>query len=164
MMPTIQIDMDDTCADFGGADVFEAILDDTKMYQPGFFRDLKPIDGALVGIRKLIKLGYDVQILTQPVANSAHSYSEKVQWIGMWLPELLHKVNMVQDKGMVVGDFLIDDNLNKWKVRFERNGGKFIHFPYERYSKNHKAAWDIIVKDFEKLAVEINKAKGDKRG
>lgn len=154
---TIHIDMDDTSADFGGAEVFGEVIDDTKMYQPGFFRDLKPIDGALVGIRKLIKLGYDVQILTQPVANSPHSYSEKVQWIGMWLPELLHKVNMVQDKGMVVGDYLIDDNLNKWKHRFERNGGKFIHFPYERHSKNHKAAWEIIVKNFETLAESIKK-------
>jgi len=158
----IHVDMDDTCADFGGDKVFGETIDDTKMYEPGFFRDLKPIDGALVSVRKLIKLGYDVQILTQPVANSAHSYSEKVQWIGMHLPELLHKVNMVQDKGLVVGDYLIDDNLLKWKHRFEANGGKFIHFPYKRHGTDHKAAWETIAAQFEKLALEIKKAKGVK--
>lgn len=159
---TIQVDMDDTSADFGGDEVFGEIIDDSKMYEPGFFRDLKPIDGALVGIRRLIKLGYDVQICTQPVANSPHSYSEKVQWVGMWLPELINKINMTQDKGLVLGDYLIDDNLTKWKARFEKNGGKFVHFPYQRNSKNHKAAWEAIVADFEKLAVEIQKAKGRK--
>jgi 5'-nucleotidase len=150
----IYIDMDDTTADFGGAEVFGEIIDDTKMYQPGFFRDLKPIDGALVAVRKLIKLGFDVQILTQPVAQSPHSYSEKVQWIGMWLPELLDKINMVQDKGQVVGEFLIDDNLSKWKDKFETNGGRFIHFPYKRFSTSHKASWENIVRFFEEVALD----------
>lgn len=155
----IQVDMDDTTADFGGDKVFGEVIDDSKMYEPGFFRDLKPIDGALVAIRRLIKLGYDVQILTQPVANSPHSYSEKVQWIGMWLPELMNKINMTQDKGLVVGDYLIDDNLKKWKTKFEKNGGKFIHFPYKRNSSGHKAAWEAIVSEFEKIAESKNATK-----
>lgn len=145
----ILIDMDDTLADFGGSPVFGASIDDTKMYEPGFFRDLKPIDGALVAVRKLIKLGYEVQILTQPVAQSPHSYSEKVQWIGMWLPELIPGINMVQDKGLVKGDYLIDDNVKKWKSKFEKNGGTFIHFPYVRNSNIHKTAWENVVRYFE---------------
>lgn len=153
----IQVDMDDTTADFGGSDVFGEILDDTKMYEPGFFRDLKPVDGALVAVRKLIKLGFEVQICTKPLAQSAHCYSEKVQWIGMWLPELVYKINMTQDKGLIKGDYLIDDNLKEWKVKFEKTGGKFIHFPYQRNGKGHKAAWESIVKYFEQVAAEKGK-------
>ncbi len=121
MKQLIQIDMDDTSFDFGNSRVFHGKeIDDTRMYEPGFFLDLQPIPGALCAIRKLIKMGYDVQLLTQPVANSAHSYSEKVQCVGMWLPELVDKINMVQDKGLVRGDWLIDDNANNWEeiVRF----------------------------------------------
>lgn len=154
----ILIDMDDTTFDFGGSEVFGEHVDDSKMYEPGFFRDLKPIPGALVAVRKLIKLGFEVQILTQPVAQSPHSYSEKVQCIGMWLPELLNGINMVQDKGLVKGDFLIDDNAKKWKAKFEKNGGKFITFPYVRNSNGHRAAWEQIVKYFEGVAADKSKS------
>ncbi len=158
----ILVDMDDTTADFGGSPVFDEILDDTKMYEPGFFRDLKPIDGALVAVRKLIKLGFEVQICTKPLAQSAHSYSEKVQWIGMWLPELIYKINMTQDKSLVRGDYLIDDNAKEWKNRFEKNGGKFIHFPYVRGSSGHRAAWEKIVEYFEAVAEERNEIRKPK--
>lgn len=157
----ILVDMDDTTFDFGGSPVFGEVIDDTKMYEPGFFRDLKPIDGALVAIRKLIKMGFEVQMCTQPVAQSAHSYSEKVQCIGMWLPELVPGINMVQNKGLMVADYLIDDNAKKWKAKFEKNGGKFIHFPYVRHSNTHKAAWEQIVRYFE--AVAADKVKNEKR-
>lgn len=152
----ILIDMDDTIADFGASPVFGEFIDDSKMYEPGFFRDLKPVDGALVAVRKLAKLGFEIQICTQPVAQSPHCYAEKTQWIGMYFPELIPGMNMVQDKGLMKADYLIDDNLKKWKSKFEKNGGKFIHFPYVRKSNNHKAAWEQIVKYFENVAEEKN--------
>lgn len=155
MNPTIMIDMDDTIADFGNAKVFgDKPVDDTLMYEPGFFRNLELIPGALVAVRALIKMGYNVQILTQPVAISAHSYSEKVEWLGMHFPELLQSVNMVQDKGVVVANYLIDDNATKWKDRFEKNGGKFIHFKYQRGANGHaqhRKNWEDIVDYFKTL-------------
>lgn len=163
---TVFIDMDDTIADFGNAKVFDnSHIDDSKMYEPGFFRDLAPIDGALVAVRKLTKLGFEVHILTQPVAHSPHSYSEKVQWIGKWFSELLQTINMVQDKGLIVGDYLIDDNLKKWKAKFETNGGKFVHFPYVRGEAgriSNRENWEKIVKYFETVAAnEPNKSKSN---
>lgn len=147
----IYIDMDDTIADFLGSGVFSSGFDVCKMYEPGFFLGLQPIDGALVAVRQLIRLGYDVQILSQPVAESAHSYSEKAQWIGLHFPELIGKINLTQEKGNFKGDFLIDDNAVKWKDKFEANGGKFIHFQYnkgDRTSLSNREVWERIVNFF----------------
>jgi len=134
--------MDDTIADFLGAEAFKDGFDVAKMYEPGFFLGLKPIAGAQVGVRQLIRMGYDVQILSQPVAESAHSYSEKVQWIGMYFPELIMKINLTQDKGLFKGAYLIDDNAPKWEMKFAQHGGEFIHF---QYKKDHKSEWESIV-------------------
>lgn len=145
----IYVDLDDTIADFKGS---EALIGKPfnnfgvhPMYEPGFFFNLKPIKGSLSGVRALIRLGYDVHILTQPLAESAHSYSEKVQWVGLHFPDLVNKIHMTQDKGLFIGDYLIDDNAEKWKAKFEANGGTFIHiFGAEFFS------WEYIVEYFQK--------------
>lgn len=142
----LYIDLDDTAADFQIHSAFNGQkpnkLTLAAMYEPGFFLSLEPIKGSLKAIRQLIALGYDVQFLSQPVAESAHSYSEKVQWVGMHFPELIGKINLTQDKGNFVGSYLIDDNPDKWKDKFEANGGKFIHF---NYMLDHEAEWEYIV-------------------
>lgn len=140
----IWLDMDDTLADFKEDPVFDRGFDVSLMYEPGFFRNLKPIAGAQVAVRQLLALGYDLHVLTQPVAHSAHSYSEKTEWIGMHFPELISKITMTQDKGLMYGDYLIDDNLEKWGTRFK---GQFVHFDY---SKDHSEEWARIVDKFKK--------------
>lgn len=144
MKKIVHIDMDDTIADFMGSEAFKNGFDVNKMYEVGFFLNLKPIPGALSGVRALIRKGYDVQICSQPVAESAHSYSEKVQWIALWFPELITKVNFTQDKGIIKGDYLIDDNQPKWQAKFEALNGEytFVHFDHKNPEKN----WESIVK------------------
>jgi 5'(3')-deoxyribonucleotidase len=159
----IYIDMDETIADFTKAATVDGEFDHLRMYEPGFFLKLEPIDGALVAVRQLTALGYDVQILSQPVADSPYSYSDKVQWIGCYFPELLHKINLTQNKGLFKGDYLIDDNGEKWKDKFEANGGKFIHFKYHHptmqfKNSNNRTQWEQIV-NFFKEEVERGKEK-----
>lgn len=144
MKKIVYVDMDDTISDFDGEFSPVSYFAVRKMYEPGFFYNLKVIPGALSGVRGLIRLGYDVHILTQPVAESAHSYSEKVQWIGLHFPDLISKVHMTQNKGLFVGDYLVDDNEEKWKEKFEKNGGKFVRFDYRNPNM-----WSDIVKFFE---------------
>jgi hypothetical protein len=126
--------MDDCIADFCRHPAFAGqVVTDANcavMYKKGFFLSLEPVEGALVAVRQLIRMGYDVQIATQPVAESAYSYREKVQWLGLWFPELIKKVNMVQDKGLLKADYLVDDRPDKWQKGFEANGGKFVNFEY----------------------------------
>lgn len=145
----VYIDLDDTIADFTGHASFQGHAPNeftvSAMYEPGFFLSLKPIDGALISVRAIMRLGFDVQILSQPVAESAHSYSEKIKWIGLHFPDLINKVNLSQDKGNFVGGYLIDDNEAKWKNKFEANGGKFISF---NYKGNALEEWSKIVDFF----------------
>lgn len=153
MSKIVFIDLDDTMADFTGSDSFKDGFDVAKMYELGFFLNLRPVDGALVAVRQIIRLGYDVHILSQPVAESPHSYSEKIQWIGKWFPELICKVNLTQYKGLFKGDYLIDDNADKWKNKWEEKGGTFVHFKYNSTDPQkpmNRQVWDDIVEYFRK--------------
>lgn len=146
----VYIDMDNTIADFDGHPVFKGTgvneFTVAAMFGPGFFLSLSPIEGAFVAVRAIVRLGYDVQILSKPVTSSAHSYSEKVEWIGRYFPDLVNKINLTQDKGLFVGGYLIDDDAKQWKDKFEANGGQFIHFDY--HSKDHATKWVEIVEFF----------------
>lgn len=146
--------MDDTISDcFGsGRDKYN-LFDERKMYSPDFFYNMPPIPGSLGAVREIMKLGFDVYILTQPLANHFDSYSQKVKWINKWFPELSNKIVMTQHKGLHVGHYLIDDNAPKWKEPFEKNGGLYVHFRYskERDSDEyHKSEWEQIVEFFRK--------------
>lgn len=148
----IYIDLDDTVADFFGAakDLFGGV-DEGKMYEHDFFFNLKPIDGALSNVRRLILLGFDVWILSQPLFNSAASYEQKARWVSMWFPELSNKLVLTQNKGLHLGDYLIDDNGEKWKVPFEKNGGKFVQFGSDRSKmtkEEHRREWERIYNYF----------------
>lgn len=148
MSKIVYVDMDDTIADFTGAILEKhGVYNEyavRSMYEPGFFYGLRPIPGSLSGVRGLIRLGYDVHILSKPLATSSHSYSEKVQWISLHFPDLIRKVHFTQDKGLFKGDYLIDDNPAEWKEKFEANGGKFVTFHHRETNY-----WDEILRKFE---------------
>jgi 5'(3')-deoxyribonucleotidase len=132
----VYIDMDDTLADFwsaarspGGTTVLEH-----KMWDKDFFLNLEPTPGSKGAVHEIIKLGYDVWILSQPLAECPESYSDKAKWIQLHFPQLYKKIILTQDKSLKIGDYLIDDNRQKWQEKFEQNGGKFIHFNYGGYN------------------------------
>lgn len=148
----IYLDMDDVIADFfNSAKDKTNTVDEGLMYTHDFFFNLKPVSGAVSNVRRILNLGFDVWILTQPLANWAPSYSEKVRWINIHFPELTNKIIMTQDKGLMVGHYLIDDNDVKWKAKFEKNGGKFVHFAYDRECPcpvDHEKKWAGIYQFF----------------
>lgn len=132
----VYVDMDDTIADFIGSEKLNTVglkpewmLYPKEMLQPGFFRNLKPIAGALEALRKIQACeNIEVYILTKPVHHAPHTYSEKVEWIQEHLPELSERIIMTQKKELCFGDFLIDDTID-WKSPWEaRSGGTFLHF------------------------------------
>lgn len=157
MKKIVYLDMDSVIADFEGSSFFDPAQPVAsqvhKMYTPGFFYGLKPVEGALSGVRAIMRLGYEVHILSRPVAESAHSYTEKAQWIGLYFPELINNVHFTQNKGLFKGDYLIDDDADKWEDVF---GGKFIHFEYNDSVRtdwsrptNH-FVWESIIDFFKK--------------
>lgn len=78
------------------------------MTETGFFRDLEPVDGAMLGVHKLQQAGHDVWICTSPIT-SPNCFSEKFEWVQKWLPSLQRKIILTKDKTLVHGDVLIDD-------------------------------------------------------
>lgn len=74
--------------------------------QPGFFRDLEPIDGAIDGVRTLLAKGHDVVIVTA----ARRGHRDKLDWLAQHLP-FLPRDNVVfaHRKELVRGDLLFDD-------------------------------------------------------
>lgn len=161
----INIDMDDTLADFFSAarDPNTGEIREHMMWDKDFFLNLKPLPGAKGAVFELEKMGYDIYILSQPLAESPESYIEKAKWIQIHFPQLYKKIILTQNKGLCLGDYLIDDNAEKWKNKFEKNGGQFIDFPYggHRYAKcwalcpDPEKSWRDIVKYFKSLPENV---------
>jgi 5'(3')-deoxyribonucleotidase len=152
MKKLVFLDMDDVIADFmghfggkRGPDGFHLV-----MHEEGFFENLKPMPGSLTNVRKLFNHpDIDLHILSQPVKESAHSYSEKARWLMKWFPELAPRVTLTQNKEFLSapGRFLIDDNHKKWKEKWETHGGRFIHF----YEDIPEQSWGEV---FETLGIK----------
>lgn len=161
----INIDMDDTLADFFSAarDPKTGEIREHMMWDKNFFLNLKPLPGAKGAVFELEKMGYDIYVLSQPLAESPESYIDKVKWIQIHFPQLYKKIILTQNKGLCLGDYLIDDNAEKWKNKFEKNGGQFILFPYggHTYAKcwalcpDPEKSWRSIVKYFKSLPENV---------
>ena len=153
----IYCDMDDVLADFykAAAHPIDGKVREERMFDPFFFLRLDPIPGAKAGIFELCKMGFDVWVLSQPLALLPESYMEKAQWIQLHFPQLINKIILTQHKGLHLGDFLIDDNAKKWKEKFEQNGGEFVHFPYGGYNLESMAdpevQWRDVVEHFKTI-------------
>lgn len=158
---TIGVDMDDVLFDFWGATRISDTNGQVKeemMYDDQFFFNLQLLPGAKAGIFALMKMGFDVWIVSQPLADLPESYSEKAQAIALHFPQLYKKLILTQDKSLIKMDYLIDDNRKKWKEVFEKSGGKFIHFPYGGYNwanepgtcPDSELTWQYIVSVFKK--------------
>lgn len=86
--------------------------------QPGFFRDLEPIAGAIEGVRALLERGHEVVIVTA----ARRGHRDKLEWVAEHLP-FLPRDNIVftHRKELVRGDLLFDDAPHNLKA-FEPYG------------------------------------------
>jgi len=157
----VYIDMDGVIADFRSSSYFikkdPVVSAPPRMYEHGFFENLPVVDGALWGVRSLLKnKNLDIYILTQPVKESSISYTEKANWIAKWFPELSGKIIMTQHKELLSahGRILIDDADWKWKEAWEKYNGTFFHFNVNSYDPVHpkesgldsfRSMWETIV-------------------
>lgn len=119
------VDLDGTVADFdrGIQEAFaktfvgfddallpEAVRDRVELLikqQPGFWRNLPPIELGLKIACQLEKLGYRIMVLSKGPVRSTNAWTEKVEWCRQWLP--FADVTITFDKGLVYGRVLVDD-------------------------------------------------------
>ncbi len=136
------IDMDGVIADFDKAAPHREDIDPPEMYIPNFYINLEVMPGADEGIATLLSLPkLDVYIGTKGSTGALYNFTEKAQWISMYFPRLLKKLNIVCDKSLLRGDFLIDDMPSLWKHKFQ---GEFITFD----KNNPEKSWKEIAQYF----------------
>ena len=113
MKKRVYVDMDNTLCDFSGkSDEIKANSTIPMPYPQstyGFFSSLEPLFGALDAFRELEKY-FEVYILTAPSYRNPLCYTEKRVWVEKHLGlETTQKLIICKRKGLLKGDFLIDD-------------------------------------------------------
>jgi len=124
----VYVDMDGVLCDYV-AKFTELRNEGNKFPQQSFdfFRSMKPMPSALAAMGILSK-HFDVWILTKPSYKNPMSYTEKRLWVEDHLGlDWCKKLILCPDKGLVIGDYLIDDFL--WP-EFQ---GEQVHFGSNRF-------------------------------
>lgn len=145
-MLTVYVDMDDVLCDYSTKICEKKAKSSATPYpqsEPGFFRSLEPIEGALIAIEQLrSRKDIDLYILTAPSTKNPLSYTEKRLWIeDKFGYEMTSNLIICSNKGLLKGDVLIDDHSNgRGQEHFE---GKLIHFGQSDYPN-----WEAVLEYF----------------
>lgn len=78
--------------------------------QPGFWSGLEELEVGMTIFSYLVKLKFNISILTKAPKHNEAAWMEKVQWCNKHLP--MHDavgMNIVTDKSLVYGKVLVDD-------------------------------------------------------
>jgi 5'-nucleotidase len=131
--PLVLIDMDGVICDFDKrAKELEAkgFRGSSLFKHPDAYKDLEPIPGAIEAWNKLQEK-YETYVLSTPAWSNPDSWAEKRRWLEQHLGKSVKKkLILCHNKGIVKGDFLIDDRIANGVADFE---GEHIHFATEEY-------------------------------
>jgi 5'-nucleotidase len=108
---------------------------------PGFFRSLPPLPGAVDALKQVLKDDrYETIIVTQPPRKSDYAIKEKREWILDHIHDFdLENFIFAHKKYLIRGDLLFDDkpsHLKEWKMY--NPSGKTAIMRY-KYNQNEKA-------------------------
>lgn len=113
---------------------------------PGIFRNPKPVKGAIEAIQKLYESGkYDMYIATSAPWGNPESSTDKRYWIERYFGKLFYKKMFItHNKGLLIGDYLIDDRLKNGAAEFK---GELLPFGYNHVTDemNKFETWDDIL-------------------
>lgn len=132
--PIVLIDMDGVLANFDkrAAELeLQGIKGPSLFKHESAFRDLEPIEGAIEAWH-LLQDKYETYILSTPPWSNPNAWAEKRIWVEKYLGKSSKKkLILCHNKGLVKGDFLIDDRIANGVADF---GGEHIHFGNENFS------------------------------
>lgn len=131
--PILYIDMDGVVADYdsyiqqeeaNGRNRFDIFKD------KGVFENLAPIPGAVEAFTKLSEK-FEIYFLSTPLWSNPHTWGEKRIWLEKTFGKSAKKkLILSHNKGLVKGDYLIDDRIANGVGDFE---GEHIHFGTEDF-------------------------------
>ena len=81
---------------------------------PGFFADLKPIEGAISSLQALLISDWNVYLCSRP-PKSRYAWNEKYEWVLRHCPFLSERLILTTSKSVIRGDVFIDDSLQALK-------------------------------------------------
>lgn len=97
--------------------------------QPGFFRDMMPIDGGKDALEEMKSMGHEVFICTSPLSTYKNCVLEKFEWVDRMLgSNWVNNIILTKDKTLVKADYLIDD---KPKITGVENTPSWEHILYD---------------------------------
>ncbi len=109
---------------------------------PGFFRDLKPIEGAVEAIQGLLNAGHDVRICTSPLNSYRNCVQEKYEWVEQHLGlDFVARMIVTKDKTVVFGDVLIDDKPTITGTRTPSWRHILYSQPYNQHVTGERLTW-----------------------
>lgn|SRR3989338_1555632 len=108
----------------------------------GFYRNLKPIDGAVEALKEL-KGHYDVFICTSPAKKYPNCVTEKYEWVDEHLGnEWTQRVILTRDKTLITGKYLIDDKPEIKGMAVPSWEQIFYDWPYNRKLDKKRIRWN----------------------
>lgn len=118
------------------------------MNKPSFFRDLKPLIGAIEAVKFLIDAGKDVYIVTAVDHTYSDACKSKAEWVKYFMP-FIDKRHYITagSKWLIDADAIVDDApRNAIDYRREHPDAKVvgIEFPYNRDC----AAFDFVAPSY----------------
>lgn len=145
----VYVDMDGPSANFDKAR--DQILEvDPEGHEckvrEGFFAGLEVVDGAKDALHELAE-HYELYFLSTPTWSNSQCAKEKFDWVKEHFPELMFKrLILSHNKGLLKGDYLIDDRITNGVDGFE---GEHIHFGTEKFP-DWKAVLSYLLPDYTK--------------